>query len=125
MVENHQINATDDPNNPKMKQNLTRFRTYCKNSGHTVKFCWSMRKKRLLNQKKFILKIIQTDQNRQIITDRTPTIALTLEGIIATAHTSQTAIVAEVTVTLELFTLKQDLTINSLYDALQSCNSLN
>ena len=45
MVKNHQINATYDPNNPKMKQDFTRFCTYCKNSGHTVKFCWSLKRK--------------------------------------------------------------------------------
>ena len=37
-------------------------------------------------------------------------IALTPKGVVATVHTLQTAIVAEVTVTLELFDLKQDLT---------------
>ena len=39
MLKNHQINATYDPNNPKMKQDFTRFCTFCKKSGHTVKFC--------------------------------------------------------------------------------------
>ena len=38
-------------------------------------------------------------------------IALTPKEVAATAHTLQTAIVAEVTVTLELFALKQDLTL--------------
>ena len=38
MTKNHQLNATYDPNNPKMKQDFTRFCTYCKNFGHTVKF---------------------------------------------------------------------------------------
>ena len=45
MVKNHQINATYDPNNPKLKQDFTRFFTHCKKSGHTVKICWSLRKK--------------------------------------------------------------------------------
>ena len=44
MVQNHQINATYDPNNPEMKQDFTQFCTYCKKSGHTVKFCWSLKK---------------------------------------------------------------------------------
>ena len=35
MVQNHQINATYDPNNPKMKQDFTQFCTYCKKSGHS------------------------------------------------------------------------------------------
>ena len=39
MVKNHQINATCDPNNPKMKQNFTLFCTYWKKCSHTVKFC--------------------------------------------------------------------------------------
>ena len=69
-----------------------------------------MRKKHLLNQKKLILKTIRTDQNRQILTDRTRMIALTPKEDVATAHSLQTAIVAEVTVTLELFDLRQDLT---------------
>ena len=61
-------------------------------------------------RKKHILKITQTDQNRQIITDRTPMMALTPIEVVETAHTLQNAIVAEVTVTLELFVLKQDVT---------------
>ena len=66
--------------------------------------------KSFLNRKKPVLKVTRTDENRQIITDRTRTIALTPKKIVATAHTWLTAIVAEVTVTLELFALKQDLT---------------
>ena len=60
-------------------------------------------KKRLLNRKKLILKITQTDKNSQIFTDQTRTTALTPKEDVATAHTLQTANVAEVTVTLELF----------------------
>ena len=51
MVKNHQINATYDPNNPKVKQDFTRFCTYCKKSGHTVKFCWSLKRKKLNEEK--------------------------------------------------------------------------
>ena len=69
-----------------------------------------MRKKHLLNQKRHTHKIIRTDQNRQILTDRTRMIALTPKEVVATVHTLQIAIVAEVTVTLELFDLRQDLT---------------
>ena len=36
IVNNHQINATYDPNNPKIKQGFTRLSTYCNKSGHTV-----------------------------------------------------------------------------------------
>ena len=36
MVKSHQINETYDPNNPKMKQDFSRFCTFCKKSGHTV-----------------------------------------------------------------------------------------
>ena len=69
-----------------------------------------MRKKHLLNRKRPTHKIIRTDQNRQILTDRTRMIALTPKEVVATVHTLQIAIVAEVTVTLELFDLRQDLT---------------
>ena len=69
-----------------------------------------MRKKHLLNQKRHTHKTIRIDQNCQILTDRTRMIALTPKEVVATVHTLQTAIVAEVTVTLELFDLKQDLT---------------
>ena len=69
-----------------------------------------MRKKHLLNQKRHTHKTIRTDRNRQTLTDRTRMIALTPKEVVATVHTLQTAIVAEVTVTLELFDLKQDLT---------------
>ena len=116
MVKNHQINATYDPYNPKMKQDVTRFCTYCKKSSHTVYFCWSLKRKKLneekapLQPKKLILKFTRTNQNRQIITDRTRMIVLTPNEVVATVHTMQTAIVAEVTVTLELFDLRQDLT---------------
>ena len=68
-----------------------------------------MRKKHLLNRKKFTHKTIQTNQKRQILTHRTQMIALTPKEVVATVHTLQTAIVAEVTVTLDLFDLKQDL----------------
>ena len=44
MVKSHQINATYDPKNPKMKKHFTRFFTYCKKSGHKVKVCWSLKK---------------------------------------------------------------------------------
>ena len=69
-----------------------------------------MRKKRLLNRKKLILKITQADELRQRVTDRTQAIALTPKEVIATAHTLHTAIIAEVTLTPDLFALKQDLT---------------
>ena len=69
-----------------------------------------MRKKRLLNRKRHTQKTIRANQNRQILTNRTRMIALTPKEIVATVHTLQNAILAEVTVTLELFDLKQDLT---------------
>ena len=47
MVRNPQIMTTYDPNNPKMNQDFTRFYTYCKKSGHTIKFCWSLKKKEI------------------------------------------------------------------------------
>ena len=80
-----------------------------------------MRKKHPLNRNGHTRKTIRIIQNRQIITDRTRMIALTPKRVVETVHTLQTAILAEVTVTLELFVLKQDLT-GSLYDTLESCN---
>ena len=68
-----------------------------------------MKRKHLLNRKRHTNKTTRIDQNRQIITDRTRMITLTPKEDLATAHPLQAAIVAEVTVTLELFVLKQDL----------------
>ena len=65
-----------------------------------------MRKKRLLNQKRHTHKIIRNKKT----TDQTRTIALTPKEVVATAHTLQTAVIPEVTVTLELFALKHNLT---------------
>ena len=47
MVKNHQINAIYDPNNPKMKQDFTRFCTFCKKTGRTKKFSWSYKNREL------------------------------------------------------------------------------
>ena len=116
MVITYQISATYDPNNPRKQQDFTQFCIYCEKSGHTINFCGSlrkrnlMRKKRLLNRKKLVLKITPADQNQQTPNDRTQMMALTHKEVIATVHTYQTAFVAEVKVTLELFALKQDLT---------------
>ena len=51
MVKNHQIKATYDLNNPKLKQDFTRFCTNCKKSGLTVNFCWSLKRKKLNEEK--------------------------------------------------------------------------
>ena len=69
-----------------------------------------MRKKHLLSRKRHTQKTTRTDQNRRIFTDPTLTISLTPKEELALAHTLQTAIVAEVTVILELFALEEDLT---------------
>ena len=69
-----------------------------------------MRKKRLLNRRKLIFKITQTNKNRQIITDGTRKIALLPKEGVATVHTLQNATVVEVTVTMELLNLKQNVT---------------
>ena len=69
-----------------------------------------MKKKRFPNRKTLIPKITQTNKSSQIFTDPTRTITLMIKEVIATVQTLQTAIVAEVTVTLELFAFKQDLT---------------
>ena len=46
IVKSDQINATYYPKNPKLKQDFTRFCTYCKKSSHTLKFCWSLKRKK-------------------------------------------------------------------------------
>ena len=69
-----------------------------------------MRRSRSSTDKKHILKITRTEQNRQLITDRTRTIALIPGEVFATVHLLQIAMVSKVTVTLDLFGLKQDLT---------------
>ena len=50
MVKNPQIKATYDSNNSKMKQDFTSFCTNCK-SGHTIKICWSLKKKKLNDER--------------------------------------------------------------------------
>ena len=72
------------------------------------------KKKQLLNREKLILKITQTNKKFQVLTDRTRTIILTPKEVVAPVHTLQTTMVAEVTVYLELFDLKQDLTMLTL-----------
>ena len=115
MLKNHQINATYDPNNPKMKQDFSRFRTYCKKSGHTVKFLVTQEKK--TNEEKappepkekysqnYANRSKSPNKYRSNSNDRS-----NAQRGRTTAHTLQTAIVAEVTVILELFALKQELT---------------
>ena len=51
IVNNDHMNATVDPNKPKRKQDFTRLCTYCKKSSHTMKFCWSKKKKRFTMEK--------------------------------------------------------------------------
>ena len=125
-VENHQIKATYESNSPQMKQDFTRFCTFSRKFGHKIKFCWSfqkklnlMRKKQLLNRDKLLLKITRTDQNRQILTDRTRTIAVTPKEVEATVLTLQSGYSANIR-----FQARND-KVNSLYDTLQSCNPLN
>ena len=52
MVNNHQIDANHDPNNCEMKHDFTRFCSYCKKTDHTVKFCWSLKRKKLNEEEK-------------------------------------------------------------------------
>ena len=39
LLKDSKVNAMYDPNNPRMKQNHTRFCNFCKRSGHTIKYC--------------------------------------------------------------------------------------
>ena len=105
--------TTSDAKNPKMKQDFTWFRRFCKKSGHAINFYWSLKKKELNDEKpppqpnRPNLRNNRNDQNFQITTDGIPKIALTLKGVVVRVHTLQTGIVAEITVILELFALKQ------------------
>ena len=116
MSKNHQTNSTDDPNIPLMKSGFTRFCTFCKKSGHTLKSSWSLkkkplRKKHFLDRKNLILKITQVDKNCRIITHRTRMITRTPKEVIVTVRALHTTLLAEKTVTLKLFALKQKLTM--------------
>ena len=51
MFKKHQINATYDSNNPNIEPDFTRFCTYSKKSGQTMKICWSLKKKELIGEK--------------------------------------------------------------------------
>ena len=115
IVINHQVNATFDPKRPKKKKNFTRFCTYCSKSDHTMKSCPSMKWKNLHEEKqppqsKPILKITPTKKSCKIFTDWSRAVALLPKEVVSTVHTLQTAFEAELTVTLELSALKQDLT---------------
>ena len=116
MVNNHQINATYDPNNPEMKQDFTRFCNYCKKSGHTIKYCWTLKKKNeneknpLLNQKKHMRRTIQVDLSLRTLTLHYQTIGRTAKKVKVIVVMFQMAIEAEVTATLELNGSKQGLT---------------
>ena len=92
-----------------MEQDFTRFCTYCKKSGHAVNFFWSLKEKKLNEEKappqpkEFFSQTNSNQQKCRKITDRT-------KEVVTTAHTLRTAIVAEVTVTLELYALNQNFT---------------
>ena len=40
LMKDHKINATYNNDNPRFKQNQTRFCKFCKRSGHTIAFCF-------------------------------------------------------------------------------------
>ena len=132
MVKNHQINATYDPNNPKMKQDFTRFCTYCKKSGHTVKFCWSLKRKKL-NEEKAPPQPKETySQNypnrskspntyRSNSNDRSNAQRGRSDSPYVTNRNRSRSNSYSGTVRFEARPDK----VNSLYDTLQSCNPLN
>ena len=132
MVKNHQINATYDPNNPKMKQDFTRFCTYCKKSGHTVKFFWSLKRKKL-NEEKAPLQPTETYSQNYPNQPKSPNTYRSNSNDRSNAQRgrSDSPYVANRnrsrsnsysgTVRFEARPDK----VNSLYDTLQSCNPLN
>ena len=77
-LKENKINATYDPNNPRDKQNFTRFCKYCKKSGHTIKFCFKKKndeelvekeKKKLTNLEMNIAKEVTLEKGK-IANDR-------------------------------------------------------
>ena len=67
VFKNRQINATYDPSNPK-KQDFTRFQTFGKKSGHTIKICSSFKKENLTGKSRIpakmnlLLKLLESDK---------------------------------------------------------------
>ena len=43
LMKDHKLNATYNNDNPRFKQNWTRFCKFCKRSGHTIAFCFKYR----------------------------------------------------------------------------------
>ena len=44
LMKENKINATYDPNQPRNRQNHTRFCNYCKRSGHTIAYCFEKKR---------------------------------------------------------------------------------
>ena len=44
LMKENKINATYDPNQPRNRQNHTRFCSYCKRSGHTIAYCFEKKR---------------------------------------------------------------------------------
>ena len=61
LMRDQKINAAYDANNPRNKQNQTRFCKHCRKSGHTIAYCFEL--KRLKEQNR------QPPQNRDKFTD--------------------------------------------------------
>ena len=131
MVKHHQINATYDPNNPKMKQDFTRFCTYCKKSGHTANFVGHSREK--LNDEKAPPQPKETYSQNYPNRPKSPNNYRSNSNDRSNAQRgrSDSPYVANRnrsrsnsysgTVRFEARSEK----VNSLYDTLQSCNPLN
>ena len=132
MVKNRQINATYDPNSPKMKQDFSRFCKYCKKSGLTVKFCWSLRRKKLNEEKSPPQSKETYSQNypnrskspndyRSNSNDRANAQRVRRDRpYVAGPNRSRSSSYSGIV----RFEARPD-TVNSLYDTMQSCNPLN
>lgn len=51
LLQSNKIHATYDPNDPRFKQNGTRFCNYCKKNGHTIAYCEKLKRKEMERQK--------------------------------------------------------------------------
>ena len=132
MVKNHQINATYDPNNPKMKQDFTRFCTYCKKSGYTRKILLVTQEKKL-NEEKAPPQPKETYSQNYPNQSKSPNTYRSNSNDRSNAQRgrSDSPYVANRNCSRSnsysgtvRFEARPD-KVNSLYDTLQSCNPLN
>ena len=129
MVKNHQINATYDPNNPKKKQHFIKFCKYCKKSGHTIKYCWTLKKKeneeKPPSQPKETYAQNYSSRPKSLKTSQSDYRSNGLRGRSNNPYVSHRYRSRSNSYSGAVrFEARPD-KVNSLYDTLQSCNPLN